>query len=98
MTTSTDDPTSADDSGHHIQIRLSELRQQRGITWAELADRVGITEANLYALARGGKAGIRFRALSSLCEVLECTPGDLLIYAPPGDSPATPSSKAGARA
>ncbi|GAB4590170.1 helix-turn-helix domain-containing protein [Nocardia sp. IFM 10818] len=68
---------------HHIEVDLERLRQRRGITMAELSRRVGISEANLYALRRGDKRGIRFPALSKLCAVLECTPGELLLYRPP---------------
>ena len=49
---------------------------------AELADRVGITVANL-TLLKGGKArAVRFSTLSALCQELDCQPGDLLTYEP----------------
>ncbi|WP_063820704.1 helix-turn-helix domain-containing protein [Nocardia carnea] len=79
MNTATATGTSND---HEIEIRVDALRRQRGLTWAELARRADITEANLYALQRGDKTGIRFGTLRRVCDALECTPGQLLVYTP----------------
>ncbi len=48
----------------------------------ELADRVGVTIANLSILKTGKARAIRFSTLASLCRELECQPGDLVIYEP----------------
>lgn len=49
---------------------------------AELADRVGITVANLTLLKAGKARAVRFSTLSALCRELDCQPGDLLLYEP----------------
>jgi putative transcriptional regulator len=46
----------------------------------ELADRVGITPANLAVLKNGRAKAVRFTTLAALCEALECQPGDLLRF------------------
>ncbi|KRK28269.1 hypothetical protein FC59_GL000785 [Lactobacillus kitasatonis DSM 16761 = JCM 1039] len=46
----------------------------------ELAEKVGITPANLSILKTGKAHGVRFDTLSKICEVLDCQPGDLLVY------------------
>jgi putative transcriptional regulator len=46
----------------------------------DLAAHVGITEQNLSLLKSGKVKGIRFSTLESICEYLECQPGDLLVY------------------
>jgi len=46
----------------------------------ELADRIGITTANLSILKTGKAKAIRFSTLESICEVLECQPGDIIEY------------------
>jgi putative transcriptional regulator len=46
----------------------------------ELANDIGITEANLSLLKSGKVKGIRFATLEAICERLECQPGDLLEY------------------
>lgn len=48
----------------------------------ELADRVGVTIANLSILKTGKARAIRFSTLASLCRELECQPGDLVIFEP----------------
>ena len=48
----------------------------------ELADRVGVTIANLSILKTGKARAIRFSTLASLCRELECQPGDLVVYEP----------------
>jgi putative transcriptional regulator len=51
----------------------------------DLADRVGITPANLAVLKNGRAKAVRFTTLAALCEVLECQPGDLLRWEPDDD-------------
>ncbi|MEM1199257.1 MAG: helix-turn-helix transcriptional regulator [Pseudomonadota bacterium] len=65
-----------------ITVRLAVVLAERGISGKELADHVGITEANLSLLRRGKVKGVRFDTLEKICEYLECQPGDLLQYTP----------------
>jgi len=61
-----------------VKVNLDLLLVQRKMTLTELADRVGITIANLSILKTGKSKAIRFSTLVALCEALECEPGDLL--------------------
>lgn len=63
-----------------IQVNLDRLLQERGMTLTELAERVGMTLANLSILKTGKARAIRFSTLESLCRELNCQPGDLLAY------------------
>ncbi len=67
-----------------IRIDLDEILYQRRMTLTELGDRVGITLANLSILKTGKAKAIRFSTLEAICNVLECQPGDLIRYEPPG--------------
>ena len=69
----------AEDAGA-IAVRLDDLLQERGMTLTELADRIGLTLANLSILKTGKAKAIRFSTLTALCRVLDCQPGDLLAY------------------
>ncbi len=60
-----------------IQVHIDTLIAERGLTLTELADRVGITLANLSVLKNGRARAIRFSTLTALCEALACQPGDL---------------------
>ena len=53
---------------------------KRKMKLTELADRVGITMANLSILKQGKARAIRFSTLEALCHALDCQPGDLLEY------------------
>ena len=55
----------------------------------ELADRVGVTIANLSILKTGKARAIRFSTLDALCRELDCQPGDLLVYEPGPPEPDT---------
>ncbi len=66
------------DSEHRVQIHIDRLLDERGLTLTELAERVGLTLANLSVLKNGRARAIRFSTLTALCEVLDCQPGDLL--------------------
>lgn len=48
----------------------------------ELAERIGITTANLSILKTGKAKAIRFSTLEAICDVLECQPGDIMEYVP----------------
>lgn len=71
---------------HRVELRLDELLQQRGMTLTDLANRVGITIANLAVLKNGRARAIRFSTLTALCDALACTPGDILTVRPRGTS------------
>jgi len=61
-----------------IIIRLDVMLALRKMKAKDLAEQIGITEANLSLLRTGKVKGVRFETLAKLCEALECTPGDLL--------------------
>ncbi|MCX7865185.1 MAG: helix-turn-helix transcriptional regulator [Novosphingobium sp.] len=61
-----------------ICVRLDELLHQRRMTLTELAERIGITLANLSILKTGKAKAIRFSTLEAICRELDCQPGDLL--------------------
>lgn len=63
-----------------IKVNLDRILKDRGITSKELAERIGITEANLSILKTGKAKGIRFNTLISICRELDCQPGDILEY------------------
>ena len=65
-----------------IRIRLDRLLMARRMSLTELADRVGVTVANLSILKTGKARAIRFSTLAALCRELACQPGDLLVYEP----------------
>ena len=63
-----------------IVIRLDVMMAKRKISLGELAERVGITQANLSILKTGKAKAIRFSTLEAICEALDCQPGDILSY------------------
>lgn len=63
-----------------IVVHLDRLLVERKLTLTELADRVGITLANLSILKTNKARAIRFSTLEALCRELECQPGDLIEY------------------
>jgi len=63
-----------------IQVNLDLMLVRRKMSLTELADRVGITLANLSILKTGKARAIRFSTLESLCRALKCQPGELLEY------------------
>ena len=63
-----------------INVKLDDLLHARRMTLTELAERVDITLANLSILKTGKAKAIRFSTLESICQVLECQPGDLLGF------------------
>jgi putative transcriptional regulator len=79
-----------------ITVKLDDLLHARRLTLTELADRVGITLANLSILKTGKARAIRFSTLEAICNALGCQAGDLLEFQPnPGpdgaDAPPSPS-------
>ncbi|CAL9634733.1 helix-turn-helix transcriptional regulator [Streptomyces sp. Tu 3180] len=71
-----------------IAVDIDVMLARRKMSVGELAERVGITPANLAVLKNGRAKAVRFTTLAALCEVLECQPGDLLRWEPegPGDA------------
>ena len=65
-----------------ITVKLDDLLYARRMTLTELADRIGITLANLSILKTGKAKAIRFSTLEAICRELDCQPGDLLGYEP----------------
>jgi len=63
-----------------ILVKLDDRLRETGMTLTELAERVGITLANLSILKTGKAKAIRFSTLEAICRELECEPGDLLGY------------------
>lgn len=63
-----------------IRVQLDRVLLQRRMSLTELADRVGVTIANLSILKTGKARAVRFSTLAALCRELECQPGDLLAY------------------
>ncbi|MBZ6378876.1 transcriptional regulator [Pacificimonas flava] len=66
-----------------IEVRLAVLLAERGVSGRELANHVGITEANLSLLRQGKVKGVRFETLEKICDYLDCEPGDLLHFRRP---------------
>jgi putative transcriptional regulator len=74
-------PSNDELEGTRIMVKLDDLLHARRMTLTELADRVGLTLANLSILKTGKAKAIRFSTLAAICRELECQPGDLLAYA-----------------
>ncbi|WP_281545753.1 helix-turn-helix transcriptional regulator [Grimontia sp. SpTr1] len=64
-----------------ITIDLDVMMARRKMRLKELSKLVGVTEQNLSILKNGKAKAVRFSTLEKICEVLECQPGDILIYA-----------------
>jgi len=65
-----------------IIIELDVMLARRKMRSKELAERIGITEQNVSLLKSGKVKGVRFETLEKICDVLDCQPGDILIYEP----------------
>ena len=63
-----------------IIVNLDVMMAKRKINSIELAEKIGITKANLSILKTNKGKAIRFSTLDKICEVLECKPGDILEY------------------
>ncbi|NMB39248.1 MAG: helix-turn-helix transcriptional regulator [Firmicutes bacterium] len=63
-----------------IKVNLDKIMLERNITLTELAQRVGITLANLSILKTNKAKAIRFSTLAAICRELQCQPGDLLEF------------------
>jgi len=63
-----------------VRILLDHVLVERRMSISELADRVGLTVANLTLLKAGNARAIRISTLDGLCRELDCQPGDLLRF------------------
>ncbi len=63
-----------------IEIDLDVLLAMRKMTSLELAEKIGITQANLSILKTGKAKAIRFSTLEAICKTLDCQPGDIIKY------------------
>ena len=68
-----------------IIVNVDVMLAKRKMASGELADRVGITAANLSILKTGKAKAIRFSTLNAICKALDCQPGDILEYRPGDD-------------
>jgi putative transcriptional regulator len=81
-----------------IVVDVDVMLARRKMSVGALAERVGITPANLAVLKNGRAKAVRFTTLEALCEALGCQPGDILRWEPadetlsPRESPATSTS------
>ena len=65
-----------------IIVNVDVMLARRKMSSGELAEKVGISPANLSILKTGKAKAVRFSTLGALCEALQCQPGDLLEYIP----------------
>jgi len=63
-----------------VVINIDVVMAKRKMRSNELAEKIGITKANLSILKTGKAKAIRFSTLSKICEALDCQPGDILCY------------------
>lgn len=63
-----------------IEIELDVMLAMRKMSSLELAERIGITPANLSILKTGKAKAIRFSTLEAICKALDCQPGDIIKY------------------
>lgn len=68
------------EEGTNIVVKLDDLLHAKRMTLTELAERVGLTLANLSILKTGKAKAIRFSTLEAICRELDCQPGDLLAH------------------
>lgn len=69
-----------------IKVNLDRVLLDRGMSLTDLAERVGITLANLSILKTGKARAVRFTTLEALCRELNCQPADILVYEPDADA------------
>ena len=65
-----------------IIVNLDVCMAKKKMSSGELAEKIGITQANLSILKTGKAKAVRFSTLEALCKALDCTPGDILEYRP----------------
>lgn len=70
-----------------IIINLDVVMARRKIGAGELAEKVGITPANLSILKNNKAKAVRFSTLEAICAALDCQPGDILEFVPEAEEP-----------
>lgn len=65
-----------------ITVNLDIMLAKRKMRSKELSEKIGLSEQNLSLLKSGKVKGVRFNTLENICAVLQCQPGDLLVYEP----------------
>ena len=63
-----------------IIVNVDVMMAKRKMSSQELAEKIGITQANLYILKTGKAKAVRFSTLEAICQALDCQPGDILEY------------------
>ena len=63
-----------------IVVNLDVMMAKKKISSNDLADKIGITKANMSILKTGKCKAIRFSTLEKICQILDCIPGDILEY------------------
>lgn len=63
-----------------IIVNLDVMMAKRKIGLGDLAEQIGITNANLSILKNNKAKAVRFATLEKICEILDCQPGDILEY------------------
>lgn len=63
-----------------IRILIDRLLVERGMSVGDFATAIGITPANVAVLKNGRARAVRFSTLDSICRVLDCQPGDILMW------------------
>ncbi|MFI2752139.1 helix-turn-helix domain-containing protein [Cellulomonas sp. P22] len=81
---SADDPAAP----NRVVCHLGRVLDDRGMTLVQLAERTGITVANLSVLKNDRARAVRFSTLTAVCDALGCQPGDLFEVAPTRKRPA----------
>lgn len=76
------EPPETTGAAHRVDCHLDVLLAARGMTLAQLAERVGVTVVNLSVLKNDRAKAVRFSTLTALCDALDCQPGDLFTVAP----------------
>ena len=65
---------------YEIINKIKAALGRKGVSQRELAERIGITQANLSILKTGKAKAVRFSTLDAICRALDCQPGDILEY------------------
>ena len=65
-----------------IVINLDVMLAKRKVSVTELSERLGITMANVSILKNGKAKAVKLETLNKICRILDCQPGDILVYVP----------------
>lgn len=63
-----------------IKLNLDKVMKERNVKLKDLAEKIGLTDANLSNIKTGKISAIRFSTLNALCKELNCQPADILEY------------------